>query len=395
MATGTVATLAAKYASLSIAIAVGLYAGFIGLLTTDSLQTHVVYLHKIQMTWFKDLNTPEVFGFMHNQVTPFGIRSSSGDTVYAWHILPIELYRKNERSLLAESSGYCPDITSRKAFKLLHDDPEAKLIIHMHGAAGTVGSGYRVPNYRALSAGDPNKIHVLTFDYRGFGRSEGTPTEKGVLEDAISVVQWAIDVARIPPSRILIFGQSLGTAVNLAVAEHFALQSPPVVFTGHVLVAPFVDAATLMASYQIAGTIPLLGPVAKFSSLFNHLKQYLVHKWSSKDRIASYIHANEANGLPYRIIIIHAEDDYDVPSTHSQDLFWHAVNATKATGVNREELEQAKLEEGSDLGPAGTVMKWTTETGILREEILKTGLHDVIMGNPVVTLAVMRIFAEV
>jgi len=86
-------------------------------------------------------------------------------------------------------------------------------------------SGYRVPNYRALSAGDPNKIHVLTFDYRGFGCSKGTPTEKGVLEDTISVVQWAIDVARVPPSRILIFGQSLGTAVNLAVAEHFALQS--------------------------------------------------------------------------------------------------------------------------------------------------------------------------
>jgi abhydrolase domain-containing protein 12 len=154
MATGSVATLVV----LSTAIVVGLYAGFIGLLTTDLLQTHVIYLPKVQITWPKDLNTPEVFGFMHNQVIPFGIRSSSGDTVYTWHILPIELYRKNEGSLLGESSGYCLDITTRKAFMLLRDDLEARLIIHMHAAAGTVGSGYRVPNYRAHSAGDPNKI---------------------------------------------------------------------------------------------------------------------------------------------------------------------------------------------------------------------------------------------
>jgi abhydrolase domain-containing protein 12 len=261
----------------------------------------------------------------------------------------------------------------------------------MHGAAGTVGSGYRVPNYRALSAGDPNKIHVLTFDYRGFGRSSGTPTEKGVIIDAISVVEWAMQVANVPPSRILIFGQSLGTAVNLAVAEQFALQSPPVIFTGHLLIAPFVDSPTLMATYRIAGTIPLLGPVANISPLFEYLKKYLRNKWSSKDRIAGYIHANEANNTPYRITIIHAEDDYDVPWTHSQELFWYAVNATKATGVSREDLESARLHGKSDLGPAGTVMQWETEHGVIREEILKTGLHDVIMGNQIVTLAVMRI----
>jgi abhydrolase domain-containing protein 12 len=380
-----------KYGSLSIATVVGVYVCFIALLTTNSFQGHVIYLHKVQMTWFKDLDTPEVFGFLHNQVTPFGIQSKSGEKLYAWHILPIELYRKNEEVLLAEPSGYCLDITARHGFKLLRDDPDAYLIIHMHGAAGTVGSGYRVPNYRALSAGDPNKIHVLTFDYQGFGRSEGTPTEKGVVVDAISVVEWAMQAANIPPSRILIFGQSLGTAVNLAIAEHFALQSQPIIFAGHVLVAPFVDAPSLMATYKIAGTIPLLGPVANITPLFEYLKQYLRNKWSSKDRISGYIHANEANNTPYRITIIHAEDDYDVPWTHSQELFWYAVNATKATGVSREDLESARLDGKSDLGPAGTVMQWRTDNGIIREEILKSGLHDVIMGNQIVTLAVMRI----
>ena len=166
---------------------------------------------------------PETFGFLKNQVTPFSIKTSDGEQLHAWHILPIELYRKHELGLVAEPVGYVSDITSRLAFQLLRDNPEARLIIYMHDAGGTMGSGYRVPNYHALSAGQPGKIHVLTFDYRGFGRSTGKPSESRLVLDALTVVDWAMNVAGIPPSRILIFGQSINTAVNIAVLKHFAL----------------------------------------------------------------------------------------------------------------------------------------------------------------------------
>jgi len=382
-----------KYAFLSAAAIVGLYAGLLGLLTTASFQAHVVYLHKLQMTWFKDLDVPESFGFLRNQVTPFHIPSSNGGMLYAWHILPIELYRQHESTLIAEPSGFVSDITSRTAFMLLRTDPDARLIIHMHGAAGTVGSGYRVPNYRALSAGQPQKIHVLTFDYRGFGRSRGTPSERGLFTDAISVVDWAVNVTGIPSSRILIFGQSLGTAVSLAVSEHFGLQSPPVIFAGAVLVAPFADVATLMATYRVAGTIPIVSPLARFPSVFTYLRSLIHDQWLSKDRIASYVRTNEANNRKYRLTLIHAEDDYDIPWHHTEIVFWHAINATSPHGISYDELEQRKSESKTDLGAAGSVMEWRTENGLIREEILKTGLHDVVMGNPVITLAVMRIFA--
>jgi abhydrolase domain-containing protein 12 len=381
-----------KYASISAAVLVGLYAGLLGLLATPFFQAHVVYLHKIQMTWFKDLDVPETFGFLRNQATPFSIESSTGGTLYAWHILPVELYRQHEPVLIAEPSGFVLDITSRFAFKLLRDDPDARLILHMHGAAGTVGSGYRVPNYRALSAGEPKKIHVLTFDYRGFGRTRGTPSERGLFLDAIAVIDWATKVAGIPPSRILIFGQSLGTAVSLAVSEHFALQSPPVVFAGTVLVAPFADTAMLAATYRVAGSIPILSPLARFPLLFNYLSTFIQDKWLSKDRIAEYVQANEVNGERYRLTLIHAEDDYDIPWHHTEVVFWHAVNATVPKGISYEELEEVKYKSKTDLGAAGSVMEWRTENGVIREEILKTGLHDVVMGYPVITMAVMRIF---
>jgi abhydrolase domain-containing protein 12 len=65
------------------------------------------------------------------------------------------------------------------------------------------------------------------------------------------------------------------------------------------------------------------------------------------------------------------------------------------TGISHDDLEQIKLDSKVDLGAAGSVMEWRTDNGVIREEILKTGLHDVIMGYPVVTMAVMRSFNAV
>ena len=382
-----------KHVAIAAATLATLYAILLGLLTTSCFQSHIVYLHAIQMTWFKDLDVPELFGFLHNQVTPFNIRSGGSENLYAWHILPVELYRKHEHQLLAEPSGLVTDFTSCLAFRLLREDPDARLVIHMHGAGGTVGSGYRTPNYRALSAAQPEKLHVLTFDYRGFGRTPGTPSEHGIILDALAAVDWALKVAKIPPSRILIFSQSLGTAVNMAVAEHYVQQTPAVVFAGHVLVAPFVDASTLVSTYSVAGTIPILGPLARFPVLFDYLRTFIRDKWSTKDRIAEYVRVNEVQGNHYRLTIVHAEDDYDIPWQHTPTLFWHAVSATMPERITFEELESAKSNSKVDLGAAGSIVEWRTDHGVIREEILKYGLHDVIMGNPIITLAVTRMFA--
>ncbi|KAJ5806514.1 uncharacterized protein N7503_004116 [Penicillium pulvis] len=161
---------------------------------------------------------------------------------------------------------------------------------------------------------------------------------------------------------------------------------------GTVLIAPFVDVATLVSTYRIAGTIPILSPIAPFSILFKTLRRFIRNKWLSRDSIAQYVRANEHNGEKYRIAIIHAEDDYDIPWHHSQLVFWHAVNASIPAGISYEELEDKKIDAKADLGAAGSMMQWKTDYGVIREEILKTGLHDVVMGYPVVTMAVMRFF---
>jgi abhydrolase domain-containing protein 12 len=284
------------------------------------------------------------------------------------------------------------NMTSRLAFQLLQNDSDARLVMHMHGAGGTVGSGYRVPNYRALSAGDPKKIHVLTFDYRGFGYSTGTPSEKRLITDAISVIDWAINVAHIPPSRILIFGQFMGTAVTIAVSNHLARQLDPIVFAGAILVAPFTDVVTLVLTYRVAGIIPILSPVAHFPILFTYLKTFIQDQWLSAARLTQYVRANEVNRQPYYLNIIHAKDDYDIPWHHSSLLFWHAVNASILNGISYETLELKKKQAKRGLGAAGSSMEWRTANGMLREDILKYGFHDVIMGFPVITMTIMHAF---
>jgi abhydrolase domain-containing protein 12 len=381
-----------KFTCLSLTFSTTIYFGLLGLLTIPFFQTHAVYLHRVTLTWFKDLNVPESFGFLHKQVTPFSVSTTDGETLYAWHILPLDLYRRNEGDLIAEPSGFAHDITSRLAFRLLRDDPDAWLVIYLHGTAGTVGSGWRPDSYRALCSGAPDKIHILTVEYRGFGRSSGTPSENGLTIDAISLTNWAMGVANIPASRIVIFGQSLGTAVGISLSHYFASQNPPVSFAGMVLVASFSDMATLTSTYRLGGVIPVLSPLRGFPRLLKFFTGYLQSTWLSKDRISEFIRLSEANGEKYHITMIAAENDDFIPWNHTEAMYWHAVNATIPMGISYDQLEKEKETRKTDLGHGGWTMEWTTKKGSIREEILKHGLHDQLMSWPATAMAALRTF---
>ncbi|KAI0549172.1 Alpha/Beta hydrolase protein [Xylaria curta] len=374
---------------------IGLYALFIGLLTIPVLQDQVIYLNHVTLTWFQDVNIPEQWGFLRSQVTPFILTTPDGESLHAWHILPLELYRQNQEALSAEPQGLALDVKERLSFKLLRDDPSSLLVLYFHGAAGTLGSGWRPPSFRAMSVGAPHRIHTLAIDYRGFGFSSGYPSEKGLLTDAITLAEWAMKDAGIAPSCIVIFAQSIGTAVSLSLIHHMATQPEPILFSGLVLVAPFADVESLTATYRIAGTVPLLDPVAKFPRLLAWLNTLIVTKWPNKIKLADFIRKCEDmdQGSPgYDVTIIHAEDDYDIPWCHSEQLFWHAANASMPHGITFAELEKEKIASRVNNNAGGWAVERRTRRGVIREEIMKYGLHDRIMSYPVVSLAVMRAF---
>lgn len=377
---------------------VGIYAAFITLLTIPALQDHVIYLHRVKLTWFQDMNVPEQWGFLRNQVTPFQLTTPDGETLHAWHVLPLETYRQHQNELRREPTGLCEDVESRLSFKLLNEDPTAQLVLYLHGAAGTLGSGWRPQSYRALSAASTN-VHVLVIDYRGFGTSTGWPSEAGLLTDALTLVKFATETAGVPAERIVLFAQSIGTAVAISLTHHLATQSPPVLFAGTVLVAPFADVASLTKTYKVAGTIPLLSPVAFFPKLLALLNHFIISKWPSQEKLAGvvrHLDSIKADGRKrkYDITLIHAEDDYDIPTVHSDVLFWHGVNATMESGSSMTfaDLEERKMNDRVPLGAGGWEVDWQGKGGIIREQIVKHGLHDRIMSYPVVSLAVARAF---
>jgi len=380
------------------------YFAFLGLLAIPIVQDQVVYLHKVTLTWFQDVNVPEQWGFLHNQVTPFRLKTPDGESLHAWHILPSGLYQQHEDQLIKEPSGLTLDIKARTSFRLLKDDPKALLVLYFHGAGGTLGSGYRPPSYRAIAAAASDRIHILAVDYRGYGTSTGYPSEHGLLTDALALVDFAVDEAGIPPSRIVLFGQSLGTAVTLALAQHLALRPDPALFAGIVLVAPMLDVELLTETYKIAGTVPLLGPLTPFPRLLSFFSSLIRCKWPSKYNIADLIRYYESadraktrgstrdTSDKYHLTIIHAMDDYDIPWSHSEKLYWHAVNASVSEGISYAELEQQKAGARQDLGAGGWIVQHETAHGLLREVITKYGLHDRIMSHPVVSAAIWKAF---
>lgn len=383
-----------SYAFGSVAALSLTYATFLGLLTITYFQRHAIYLHAFQMTWGCDLDVPEQWGFMKNQVTPFSLDTPDGVSLHAWHILPLGLYRDHQQELCQEPSGFKDDVSKTYGYKLLRDDPNALLVIYLHGAGGTLGSGYRPPSYRAVSDGASHRIHVVAIDYRGFGKSRGQPSEPGLLTDAMTLVNWVVDTVGIPSSRIVIFGHSIGTAVGSSLVRHLASQIPPTFFAGIVFVAPFSDAETLTSTYKLVGTIPLLSPLARFPKLMRYFNGFIKDKMRTKEHLAEFIRLSERTkeAPHYDITIIHAEDDWDINWTHSEELFKSAVNATVPGGISHEALEERKEEGRNHLGAGGWTMEWKSSRGIIREEITKYGLHDRVMSYPIVSLAVLRAF---
>jgi len=105
--------------------------------------------------------------------------------------------------------------------------------IYFHGNAGHLGDRGTVA--AALSN---LGLDVLLPDYRGYGASEGKPSEEGPYADARAAYRWLVDERGVDPERLLPLGNSLGSSV----AAELAVSRP---VAGVVLLGPFTDTAAI------------------------------------------------------------------------------------------------------------------------------------------------------
>ena len=92
--------------------------------------------------------------------------------------------------------------------------PSEYWILFCPPAAGTIHGRLR-SQLEALQAFGYN---VLAFDYRGFGRNDGAPSEAGVYADALAAYRHLTGPYGVPPSRVILAGRSLGSAVAIELA---------------------------------------------------------------------------------------------------------------------------------------------------------------------------------
>ncbi|HEU4648528.1 MAG TPA: alpha/beta hydrolase [Gemmatimonadales bacterium] len=99
-------------------------------------------------------------------------------------------------------------------------DPEpadsAVWMLVFHGNGENVSNVGRTEHYLHLRA---LGLNVVAFDYRGYGESEGRPSEAGLYRDADAMWAFARDSLGIAANRIVLYGHSLGTAVAVELAS--------------------------------------------------------------------------------------------------------------------------------------------------------------------------------
>ncbi len=161
------------------------------------------------------------------------------------------------------------------------------------GAAMLVFNGnagdrsFRAPLAAALSQA---AFSVLLFDYRGYGRNPGTPTEAGLLMDARAARAYLAGRGDVDPDRIVYFGESLGAAVAVALAA----KRPPAAV---ILRSPFTSLADMGRLHY-----PFL-PVSGF---------LLRDRFDSIEQIPR---------VRCPVLIIAGDKDQVVPPAHSRRLY--------------------------------------------------------------------------
>ncbi|EFL4494673.1 alpha/beta hydrolase [Escherichia fergusonii] len=80
-------------------------------------------------------------------------------------------------------------------------------VIHAHGNAGNMSAHWPLVSWLP-----ERNFNVFMFDYRGFGKSKGRPSQAGLLDDTQSAINVVRHRSDVNPQRLVLFGQSIGGA---------------------------------------------------------------------------------------------------------------------------------------------------------------------------------------
>ena len=157
-------------------------------------------------------------------------------------------------------------------------------VLFFHGNAGNISHRleYLLMFHRLGYA-------TLIFDYRGYGRSTGTPSEEGTYRDALAAWRWLAAEKRVPSGDVVLFGESLGAAV----ASWLAVRYPP-------------RALVLASTFT---SVPDFG-----AELYPYLPVRLISRFR-------YDNAANLRSIRAPVLIAHSPQDDIIPYRHGRSLY--------------------------------------------------------------------------
>jgi uncharacterized protein len=183
------------------------------------------------------------------------IKTSDGVRLHGWHCAP---HRKTGGELSAV--------------------PADMVLLWFHGNAGNLSHRYDMIKMLMKIP-----VNVLIIDYRGYGKSEGSPSEQGLYKDARAAWDYLTRERGTPPERIIVFGKSLGGVVAIDLASK-------------------VEAAGLIVQSSFTSASDMAEAILPFYPRF-----FLHTKMDSKQKITGvgcpklFIHSRADEVVPYEL----------------------------------------------------------------------------------------------
>jgi uncharacterized protein len=178
-----------------------------------------------------------------------------------------------------------PDGMALDAVALPADQPSPYWILFCPPAAGTIHGRLHGQLQQLRTLG----YNVFAFDYRGFGRNDGTPSEAGLYTDARTAYRYLTQTLGVPPDRVILAGRSLGSAVAVQLGTE----------------RPSAGLLLLSALDSVPSTANRLYPWAPVSLLASHRFDSL----------------GKAPRVRAPVLLVHGVDDWLIPIEAARALF--------------------------------------------------------------------------
>jgi len=170
-------------------------------------------------------------------------------------------------------------------------------VLFAHGNAETIddAAGYIAPVLRSMG------VSVMLVEYRGYGRSDGSPSQAGLTEDFLAGYRLLTERADVDAKRIVLFGRSIGTGVVAQVAARVVqpdsdLSDPAAV----ILLSPMRSIRPLARRYLVPGFL-------------------IRDPFDTESALADFAHP---------VLLLHGRADPIIPASHSRALHERLPHST-------------------------------------------------------------------